>query len=190
MFCNVIATFPHDRFSRLYHNLSYATPQMHDERARWQRVAHFLISETDVTELSKILSESHSAKHRGCSGQQALCKSCSNLTGTNSVLSNEAKFLVQRTTAAFDGTRTNDWHLIKGEFYHLSITFLSHLYPIYITCVTQIYLIYITHTRIVRHTKTGKSKRLQRDFRLSGSLLFFFSRTCQVNLRILFVKGT
>ena len=48
MFCNVIATFPHDRLSRLYRNLSYATLRMHDEWAQWQRVAHFLISETEM----------------------------------------------------------------------------------------------------------------------------------------------
>ena len=70
MFCNVTATFPHDRetvgrqfrnsrhssglrsvtwdmFRRLYRNLSYATPRIHAERARRQSSAHNLINDPE-----------------------------------------------------------------------------------------------------------------------------------------------
>ena len=56
-----------DRFRRLYHNLSYATPRIHAERARWQSVEHLLINDTERSpKLSNLQSAicNPSAKHR------------------------------------------------------------------------------------------------------------------------------
>ena len=93
MFCNVTATFPHDRgtfgsqfrncrhsfashsatsdrFRRLNRNLSYVTP-LHTRRiGMMAKFAHLLINDTESSQNQQHCIGNPSVKHRGCSGRQ------------------------------------------------------------------------------------------------------------------------